>query len=120
MIQDELGAPWYEIYAELTPEPIAAASLGQVYRGRLKSGEEVAVKVQRPAVLETVTIDLYIIRKLGLFLRRFPQVTTDVVALLDEWAARFFEVGWPLCDHGAQVRTAPAQARVCPECAQLA
>lgn len=34
----------------------------QVYRGKLKSGEEVAVKVQRPFVLETVTVDLYIIR----------------------------------------------------------
>lgn len=51
VINDELGAPWYEIYADLTPEPIAAASLGQVYRGRLKTGEEVAVKVQRPGVL---------------------------------------------------------------------
>ncbi|KAF6256357.1 ABC1 family-domain-containing protein [Scenedesmus sp. NREL 46B-D3] len=91
VINDELGAPWYEIYADLTPEPIAAASLGQVYRGRLKTGEEVAVKVQRPGVLETVTVDLYIIRKIGLFLRRFPQVTTDAVALLDEWAARFFD-----------------------------
>ncbi|EFJ41361.1 hypothetical protein VOLCADRAFT_40547, partial [Volvox carteri f. nagariensis] len=91
VVQDELGAPWYEIFAELTPEPIAAASLGQVYKGKLKTGETVAVKVQRPYVLETVTIDLYIIRKLGIFLRRFPQVTTDVVALLDEWAARFFE-----------------------------
>ncbi|WIA14252.1 hypothetical protein OEZ85_002788 [Tetradesmus obliquus] len=91
VINDELGAPWYEIYADLTPEPIAAASLGQVYRGRLKTGEEVAVKVQRPGVLETVTVDLYIIRKIGLFLRQFPQLTTDVVALLDEWAARFFD-----------------------------
>ena len=53
----------------------AAASLGQVYKGRLKeTGDLVAVKVQRPFVLETVTIDLFIIRKLGLVLRRFPQV----------------------------------------------
>jgi aarF domain-containing kinase len=52
-----------------------AASLGQVYKGRLKeTGELVAVKVQRPFVLETVTIDLFIIRNLGLVLRRFPQV----------------------------------------------
>eukprot|EP00879_Flechtneria_rotunda_P021763 GHRR01022949.1.p1 GENE.GHRR01022949.1~~GHRR01022949.1.p1 ORF type:complete len:275 (+),score=94.65 GHRR01022949.1:232-1056(+) len=51
VINDELGAPWYEIYADLTPEPIAAASLGQVYKGRMKTGEEVAVKVQRPGVL---------------------------------------------------------------------
>jgi aarF domain-containing kinase len=41
VLADELGAPWYEIYAELTPEPIAAASLGQVYKGRLKTGEQV-------------------------------------------------------------------------------
>jgi aarF domain-containing kinase len=56
VINDELGAPWYEIYADLTPEPIAAASLGQVYRGRLKTGEEVAVKVQRPGVLVSYNI----------------------------------------------------------------
>lgn len=52
-----------------------AASLGQVYKGRLKeNGDLVAVKVQRPFVLETVTVDLYIIRNLGLVLRKFPQV----------------------------------------------
>ncbi|MEW5317018.1 MAG: hypothetical protein WDW38_008351 [Sanguina aurantia] len=91
VIQEELGKPWTELYAELTPEPIAAASLGQVYKGRLKTGEVVAVKVQRPYVLETVTIDLFIIRRIGMWLKRFPALTTDVVALLDEWAARFFE-----------------------------
>ncbi|XP_064961599.1 uncharacterized protein LOC135610699 isoform X4 [Musa acuminata AAA Group] len=75
LIEEELGQPWCKIYSELTPSPIAAASLGQVYKGCLKeTGELVAVKVQRPFVLETVTIDLFIIRKLGLFLRRFPQV----------------------------------------------
>lgn len=52
-----------------------AASLGQVYKGRLKeNGDLVAVKVQRPFVLETVTVDLFVIRKLGLVLRKFPQV----------------------------------------------
>lgn len=62
---------------------IYAASLGQVYKGRLKeTGELVAVKVQRPFVLETVTIDLFIIRKLGLFLRRFPQVIGQLLGLL--------------------------------------
>ena len=52
-----------------------AASLGQVYKGRLKeNGDLVAVKVQRPFVLETVTVDLFVIRNLGLVLRKFPQV----------------------------------------------
>lgn len=93
LLEQELGRPWQEVYAELTPEPIAAASLGQVYKGKLMTGEDVAVKVQRPGVLETVTVDLYIIRRLGVFLRNFPEITAraDVVGLLDEWAARFFE-----------------------------
>lgn len=93
MLEQELGSPYYEVYAELTPEPIAAASLGQVYKGKLKTGEDVAVKVQRPGVLETVTVDLYIIRMIGVFLRRFPKIVerADIVGLLDEWAARFFE-----------------------------
>lgn len=92
LLEEELGQPWQAIYSELSPSPIAAASLGQVYKGRLKeTGELVAVKVQRPFVLETVTIDLFIIRNLGLVLRRFPQVSIDVVGLVDEWAARFFE-----------------------------
>ncbi|RLM79479.1 hypothetical protein C2845_PM12G30890 [Panicum miliaceum] len=92
LLEEELGQPWQAVYSELSPSPIAAASLGQVYKGRLKeTGELVAVKVQRPFVLETVTIDLFIIRNLGLVLRRFPQVSIDVVGLVDEWAARFFE-----------------------------
>lgn len=57
-----VGSP-AQVYAELTPKPIAAASLGQVYKGRLKTGETVAVKVQRPYVVETVSIDLFIIRR---------------------------------------------------------
>ncbi|MCO5577899.1 hypothetical protein L7F22_031734 [Adiantum nelumboides] len=67
-----------------------------------ENGDLVAVKVQCPFVLKTVTIDLFIIRKLGVALQRFPQgnidydlwlmfIATDVVGLVDEWAARFFE-----------------------------
>ncbi|KAM1574899.1 hypothetical protein ACFX10_031379 [Malus domestica] len=92
LIEEELGQPWPNIYSELSPSPIAAASLGQVYKGRLKeNGDLVAVKVQRPFVLETVTVDLFVIRNLGLVLRKFPQISIDVVGLVDEWAARFFE-----------------------------
>src|SRR6266545_4609839 len=48
IVEAELGRPVYEAYPEIDAEPIAAASLGQVYRARLATGEEVAVKVQRP------------------------------------------------------------------------
>jgi aarF domain-containing kinase len=47
-----------EVFSEITPEPVAAASLGQVYKATLRdSGDIVAVKVQRPYVLETVSLD---------------------------------------------------------------
>lgn len=61
-----------------------AASLGQVYKGRLKeNGDLVAVKVQRPFVLETVTVDLFVIRNLGLVLRKFPQVLFLLASLFE-------------------------------------
>ena len=62
LLEDELGGPWTQFYSQLTPKPIAAASLGQVYKGRLLDGTPVAVKVQRPHVVETVSVDLFIIR----------------------------------------------------------
>ncbi|KAI4338221.1 hypothetical protein L6164_016565 [Bauhinia variegata] len=92
LIEEKLGQPWLNIYSELSTSLIPVASLGQVYKGRLKeNGYVVAVKVQRPFVLEKVTIDLCIIRNLGMVLRKFPQVSIDVVGLVDEWTARFFE-----------------------------
>ena len=50
------------VFAELTAEPIAAASLGQVYRGRTWDGVDVAVKVQRPRLLEIVSLDMHVLR----------------------------------------------------------
>jgi aarF domain-containing kinase len=67
-IRKELGASPADLFSEITAEPIAAASLGQVYRARLRAtGEEVAVKVQRPFVLETVSLDLHLARQVKVF-----------------------------------------------------
>lgn len=66
IMREDFGRDPSEIFSEITPEPIAAASLGQVYRARLREaygGQEVAVKVQRPDVLPTVALDLFIIRE---------------------------------------------------------
>ena len=87
-----LGCVWGQATAaRLGASCLTVSALPQVYRGRLKSGEAVAVKVQRPFILETVTVDLYVIRGIFTFLRRFKGLHTDFVALLDEWAMRFFE-----------------------------
>ena len=60
---------------------MAAASLGQVYKAKLrKTGEIVAVKVQRPAVLETVSLDLYLARELGFITRNFPALVERIDA----------------------------------------
>ena len=48
-------------YPEIDSEPIAAASLGQVYRARMATGEEVAVKVQRPNLEATIAFDIAIL-----------------------------------------------------------
>lgn len=92
-IEEEIGARPEEIYADMTPEPIAAASLGQVYRGKLRStGEEVAIKVQRPDLRERITIDLYILRRLAAWGQKaIKQVRSDLVGILDELGERIFE-----------------------------
>ncbi|MBV9388877.1 MAG: AarF/ABC1/UbiB kinase family protein [Chroococcidiopsidaceae cyanobacterium CP_BM_ER_R8_30] len=91
-IEEELGDRPDQIYAELSPQPIAAASLGQVYKGKLKTGETVAVKVQRPDLRERITVDLYVLRGLAAWVQKtFKQIRSDLVAILDEFGYRIFE-----------------------------
>jgi predicted unusual protein kinase regulating ubiquinone biosynthesis (AarF/ABC1/UbiB family) len=67
IVQQELGKPIEQIYSYFDPTPLAAASLGQVHRAKLKSGEEVVVKVQRPGLVQLFTIDLEIGRGIAEF-----------------------------------------------------
>lgn len=91
-IEEEIGAPPGELYAEFSPNPVSAASLGQVYRGRLKTGEEVAVKVQRPGLSQRITLDLYILRGLAAWAtNNISQIRSDLVGIMDEFGARIFE-----------------------------
>ena len=63
VIEDELNIRIDDVFSELSTEPVASASIGQVYRGRIReTGEEVAVKVQRPGVLSNVALDLHMMR----------------------------------------------------------
>jgi len=93
-IESELGRKIREVYAEIDAEPIAAASLGQVYRARLHTGQEVAVKVQRPHLREIISFDIAILRNLVAHVNRyFPQANenADWEGMLREFAVTVFE-----------------------------
>jgi ubiquinone biosynthesis protein len=64
-IESALGRPIAELFAEFDDAPIAAASIAQVHRARLYSGEEVAVKVRRPGLEQVIGTDLEILRGLA-------------------------------------------------------
>ncbi|XP_028754115.1 protein ACTIVITY OF BC1 COMPLEX KINASE 3, chloroplastic [Neltuma alba] len=92
-IERELGASLDSLFSDISPSPVAAASLGQVYKAQLKcSGKHVAVKVQRPGVEEVIGLDFYLIRALGFLLNDYVDIiTTDVIALIDEFASKVFQ-----------------------------
>lgn len=91
-IEEELGAHPDAIYADLSPRPVAAASLGQVYKGHLKTGETVAVKVQRPGLAQKITRDIYVLRAIAAWVTdNVALVRSDLVSIMDEFGARIFE-----------------------------
>ncbi|ONH90319.1 hypothetical protein PRUPE_8G046100 [Prunus persica] len=90
-IEQELGLPIEELFSEISLEPVAAASLGQVYQARLRrTGQVVAVKVQRPGVQAAISLDILILRFLAGLLRRIRKLNTDLQAVVDEWASSLF------------------------------
>ncbi|OKP96083.1 AarF/ABC1/UbiB kinase family protein [Paenibacillus sp. P46E] len=86
-IERELGASISEIFAEFSPAPIAAASLGQVHRATLRTGEDVAVKVMRPGVEDIITIDWKSIQVAIRLLKRWTKMSDfmDLDAVYDEF-----------------------------------
>jgi predicted unusual protein kinase regulating ubiquinone biosynthesis (AarF/ABC1/UbiB family) len=93
IIETELDRSIGEIFCELSPRPVAAASLGQVYRGRLVSGEEVAVKVQRPNLRPLLTKDLYLMRWVASWLAPWLPLNLghDLTLIVDEFGTKLFE-----------------------------
>ncbi|MCX8528494.1 MAG: AarF/UbiB family protein, partial [Rhodoluna sp.] len=99
-IEAELGMAASVAFAEINPEPIAAASLGQAYKAKLSEGlaeelgyQDVIIKVLRPGIEEIVDVDLKALRKVGGWLARVKLVSrrTDAPALVEEFATTTLE-----------------------------
>src|SRR5262249_18374065 len=93
-IEAELGKKLNEAYLEIDAEPVAAASLGQVYRARLHSGHEVAVKIQRPNLEAILSFDIAVLyRLIKLMNRFFPNFNenADWEGMLHEFHVTVFE-----------------------------
>jgi predicted unusual protein kinase regulating ubiquinone biosynthesis (AarF/ABC1/UbiB family) len=93
IIEQELGLRLEEAYREISPYPVAAASLGQVYRAILYTGEEVAVKVQRPHLRPLLSLDLFLMRWGA---KRFGGLLPlnmghDLTLIIDEFGTKLFE-----------------------------
>jgi predicted unusual protein kinase regulating ubiquinone biosynthesis (AarF/ABC1/UbiB family) len=93
IIEDELDRSLDEAFRTISPQPVAAASLGQVYQARLHSGEEVAVKVQRPNLLPIITLDLYLMRWAAGWLAPWLPLNLghDLTLIVDEFGIKLFE-----------------------------
>ena len=90
VMEEEFEEPLDEVFASFEEEPIAAASIGQVYRATLHDGRRVAVKVQYPGVAAAVRADM---QNLGLIMRLMKRVAPgiDVNALAEEVRLRIYE-----------------------------
>jgi predicted unusual protein kinase regulating ubiquinone biosynthesis (AarF/ABC1/UbiB family) len=102
-LEDDLG----ELFADFEEDPIAAASIGQVYKARLHDGRVVAVKVQYPGVAQAVRADM---QNLGLILRLLKRLAPglDVKGLADEVRKRIYEE----LDYELEVQNQRALARI--------
>jgi ubiquinone biosynthesis protein len=93
LLEEELGSPVDEVFAEFDPQPLAAASIGQVHRARLHSGQQVVVKVQRPGIAGSVNRDLDVLNQLATVVEQRTTWGAEyhVCDLADEFAERLRE-----------------------------
>lgn len=92
IVTDELGVESIgDTFAQFNEHAVASASLGQVHRARLRTGEEVAVKVQRPTVERDAALDVYVLRRVANFAKKRFKLRSDLVGIVDEFATRLWE-----------------------------
>lgn len=76
IIERELGAPPEQIYASFDPVPIASASIAQVHKAVLKSGEIVAVKIRRPGIDKIIRADIEVLRDIAGLMERSEELSS--------------------------------------------
>ncbi|ERM93687.1 uncharacterized aarF domain-containing protein kinase At4g31390, chloroplastic isoform X2 [Amborella trichopoda] len=94
IIEEELGAPLESVFSKISSQTIAAASLGQVYRATLcESGEDVAIKVQRPGIEPIIYRDLFLFRTLASFLNgiSLQKLGCNAELIVDEFGEKLLE-----------------------------
>jgi ubiquinone biosynthesis protein len=93
LLEEELGAPVDDVFAEFDWHPLAAASIGQVHCARLHGGQRVVVKVQRPGIAGSVNRDLDVLGQLATVVEQRTNWGADyhVVDLADEFSERLRE-----------------------------
>lgn len=86
-IRRELGYPVEELFTEFSEKPIAAASIAQVHRGRLKSGEEVVFKIRRPGIVKLIETDIDVLMGLAYLIEQHVPTFAiyDPVGLVKEF-----------------------------------
>lgn len=78
IIESELQAKLEDIFQSFEDKPVAAASLGQVHRATLRTGQVVAVKVQRPGIHDHIEFDIAVLRRIARRLERYPNLVRGV------------------------------------------
>lgn len=88
IIEDELGGTIDTIFLKVEEAPLASASIGQVYKGKLQSGEAVAIKVRRPGIRKLIEVDLEIMLHLATLMERHVAEIAlhRPVVIVDEFA----------------------------------
>lgn len=94
IIEEELGQPLEAVFSKISSQTIAAASLGQVYRATLRdTGEDVAIKVQRPEIEPIIYRDLFLFRTLASFLNgiSLQKLGCNAELIVDEFGEKLLE-----------------------------
>lgn len=78
IMEQEYKRPIEDIFLEINPIPVGSASISQVYRGRLKSGEEVAIKIKRPNLEELINTDAELFLKIVSFLEKHSKTVKEL------------------------------------------